>query len=240
MAKPSKTSGQVSARPILQSWSKSAPGQERCVRPGRRRLGRVGAGAGQNRKLEPGRVPFHAGIFDGGGGAGQLHAEVLLVPQLLVEALDFGHGLAKPGQDAGHLLRVAPRRQFRLLQQPDAAGQMVQHFFAAGLEFHLAAAQLLQAGPFALQFLLGPFEFGQLDLFFADLCLQFFTGWRTVQFSGGRAARRGGVTALLGGLKIAVNEFPRFMMRRHKQETNAPRRFCKGRASRYFAPIPEF
>jgi hypothetical protein len=104
----------------------------------------------------------------------------------------------------------------------------LQHFLAAGLELHLAAAQFLQAGPFALQFLLGAFELGELDLFFADERLDLLTGRRPVGFRGGGAGGGGHVTALLGGLKITVNEFSRFMMRRHEREDNAPRAFCKG------------
>ena len=58
--------------------------------------------------------------------------------------------------------------QFRLLQQADAAGEMLEHFVAAGLKFSLAPAQILQAGAFALQFLLRPLQFRQLDLLLAD------------------------------------------------------------------------
>ena len=40
-------------------------------------------------EFEAGGVPFHAGVFDDGGGAGEFDVEVVLGPSFLADALDF-------------------------------------------------------------------------------------------------------------------------------------------------------
>jgi hypothetical protein len=67
------------------------------------------------------------------------------------------------------LFGIAAGGEFRLFEQADAAGEVLDGLLAAGLEFHLAAAGFLEAGAFAFEFLLDAFEFGEFLLGLADL-----------------------------------------------------------------------
>ena len=164
---------------------------------------------------------------------------------MFVDGVDFVDGLAELGQGAAHGLHFAPGLQFGLLQQAqparqvmdhllpaglkldlapacflqqaDAAGQVLQHFVAAGLKFDLTPPQLLQPRPFALQLLLRPLQFRQLDLLLADQRLDFLARGRTVgrRGTGGGRGARGGRG---GRLKVAVNKLSGILMSGHNHK----------------------
>ena len=195
------TSGQVIARPILQSWPKlklasgDAAGWRRGFDFGfLQRLGR------QRGKFQPRGVPFHAGVFDGGERAGQFDAEIFLRPRFVVDGFDLGERVAEIGDGLDHLLGFAARVELGFLQQAEAAREIVDHFLAAGLEFVLAAAQFLERGAFAFQIVLRALEFGELLLRLDDLAVHLVARGRAERVARGRGEGR------LVRLKIGVHK----------------------------------
>ena len=79
-----------------------------------------------------------------GSGREQLEKAVGAAASIAVQEPQFGTGHA--------------------VQQAQAAREVVDHLLAAGLEFRLAAAQLLERGALPLQAILGALQFGQLLL----------------------------------------------------------------------------
>ena len=98
-----------------------------------------------------------------------------------------------------HLLGVAAGVELGFLEQAEAAREVADHFLPAVLEFKLAAAQFLQCGAFALQFLLRAFQLGEFLLRLDDLAVHFLAGRRAQRVGEGRAGR-------LVRLKIGVHK----------------------------------
>ena len=113
----------------------------------------------------------------------------------------FASASRKSGEGLDHLLGVAAGVELGFFEQAEAAREVVDHFLAAGLKFNLAAAaQFLERGAFAFQFVLRALEFGELLLRLDHL--------RSTSSRVG--ARSGSVSDAPGGfvrLKIGVDEF---------------------------------
>ncbi len=86
-----------------------------------------------------------------------------------MDGLNLGQRGAEIADRLDHLLGVAAGDKFRLFQQAQPARQLLDDFLAAGVEFRLPAAQFLQAGAFAFEFLLRALEFDELLLRLDDL-----------------------------------------------------------------------
>jgi hypothetical protein len=73
-------------------------------------------------ELEPGGVVFHPGVLDQGVGPGQLCAEVLLGPTLLLYTFNLNQSVTQRRKGLGHLFSLAPGGKFGLFQQSNATG----------------------------------------------------------------------------------------------------------------------
>ena len=197
------TSGQVIARPNRHSSPKLTLASGDAAGAG----AASGSGfllrfAGQDGKFEPRGVPFHARVFDGGQRAGEFDAEIFLRPRFVVDGLDFVERVPEIGDGLDHLLGVAAGVEFGLFEQAEAAGEVMDHFLPAGLEFRLAPAQFLERGAFALQVLLRALQFGEFLLRLDDLAVHLVAGGRAERVAGGRGR--------------AVGRFVRLEIRVHK------------------------
>ena len=178
---PSATSssGQVKASPILQSWPKlNSASDGAAAAAGEFFPAGGGFGfAGEGGNFQPGGIPFHARVFDGGQRAGEFDLEIFLRPGFVVDGLHLGERGAEIAERLDHLLGVAAGGELGLFQQAKAARELLDDFLAAGQEFRLPAAQFLQAGALAFQFLLRALEFDELLLRLDDLAVRVVARW---------------------------------------------------------------
>src|ERR1035441_8109663 len=128
------------------------------------RRGGVFSFTGEGGNFQPGGIPFHPCILDGGQRAGEFDLKVFLCPRLVVDGLHFGERGAKIVQRLDHLLGVAAGGELGFFEQAEATRELLDDFLAAGGELILAAAQFFQAGAFALKFFLCALEFDKFLL----------------------------------------------------------------------------
>ena len=155
-------------------------------------------------------IPFHAGVLDNGQRPGQFGIEIVGGPGRFVGGLDLRERVADASEAFGHLLGVAARGEFRLLQKPDATGEVLDGFLPAGLKFDLASPNFLETRAFAFQALLEAFQLGQPLLLLGGPRLHF--GRRRC---AGDAASRCCLPGLAGCQKIAVHKLSRVEFRSH-------------------------
>ena len=127
--------------------------------------------AGEKGQLEPGGIPFHARVFDGGQRAGQFERKIFLGPSFIIDRLDLVQGGPEIPDGFDHQLGIAAGGEFGFFEEAEAAGEVLDDFLATGLKFALAPAQFLKAGAFAFEFLLRALEFHQLLLRGHDLAV---------------------------------------------------------------------